>query len=443
MADRYWVGGSGTWNGTNTTNWSTSSGGVGGASVPTSSDNVFFDANSHTTNYTVTVATTNPSCLDFSMDAPASGKITFAGSRDISVYGSFYLLGGTAGITWTWNQALIFLSTSGTQIVQGNGVTFSSNSTIRFSGIDGYWKVVGSGSNGLVTAGSILLRAGTLDIDGNTITANSFQMQLDNSKTIAFGAGGVIDLNGSVTSFSVASTIPANFNYTGTGTIKFSSANTAAIPFSSNNGFSYPNLEISIPTTGHNFVIQGNVSIEKIISTLGNDQNLKFASSNTFIIGDLEVDGANLISNNPGGTFTLSCPSGLISVSNSTISDSIATGGATFLAYTTNGNTNGGNNTGWIFDAPVAEQAARDENRVTTILGTFCEDGITPYKITANPSEHSLSVSMELLSVAPGRNIASRDQNRVPVILAVSSADGTTPVELYTDEDGNLLIEST
>lgn len=46
MANRYWVGGSGTWNTTATTNWSASSGGAGGASAPTSADAVFVDANS-------------------------------------------------------------------------------------------------------------------------------------------------------------------------------------------------------------------------------------------------------------------------------------------------------------------------------------------------------------------------------------------------------------
>jgi len=33
MADRYWILGTGTWSSTNTVNWSTSSGGLGGASV--------------------------------------------------------------------------------------------------------------------------------------------------------------------------------------------------------------------------------------------------------------------------------------------------------------------------------------------------------------------------------------------------------------------------
>lgn len=46
MADRYWIGNTGLW--TDTDHWSTSSGGAGGASVPTDADDVFIDANSFT-----------------------------------------------------------------------------------------------------------------------------------------------------------------------------------------------------------------------------------------------------------------------------------------------------------------------------------------------------------------------------------------------------------
>lgn len=46
MASRYWVGGSGTWDTTNTANWSATSGGAGGASAPTSADAVYFNASS-------------------------------------------------------------------------------------------------------------------------------------------------------------------------------------------------------------------------------------------------------------------------------------------------------------------------------------------------------------------------------------------------------------
>ena len=44
MANRYWVGGRGTW--TSTSHWSTTSGGSSGASVPTATDDVYFNSSS-------------------------------------------------------------------------------------------------------------------------------------------------------------------------------------------------------------------------------------------------------------------------------------------------------------------------------------------------------------------------------------------------------------
>lgn len=46
MANRFWVGGTGTWDAVNTANWSATSGGAGGASVPTAVDYVLIDASS-------------------------------------------------------------------------------------------------------------------------------------------------------------------------------------------------------------------------------------------------------------------------------------------------------------------------------------------------------------------------------------------------------------
>lgn len=54
MADRYWVGGTGTWDSSTTTHWSDSSGGTGGKSVPASGDTVYIDSNSGTGGWTVT-----------------------------------------------------------------------------------------------------------------------------------------------------------------------------------------------------------------------------------------------------------------------------------------------------------------------------------------------------------------------------------------------------
>lgn len=56
MADRYLVtGGTGFWNNTNM--WSTTSGGPSGASIPTSTDDVFFDVNSFNQNIVISAAT--------------------------------------------------------------------------------------------------------------------------------------------------------------------------------------------------------------------------------------------------------------------------------------------------------------------------------------------------------------------------------------------------
>jgi hypothetical protein len=57
MPDRYWVGGTASWDGTAGTKWSATSGGPGGASVPTTADDVFFNAASGAG--TVTIADGN------------------------------------------------------------------------------------------------------------------------------------------------------------------------------------------------------------------------------------------------------------------------------------------------------------------------------------------------------------------------------------------------
>jgi hypothetical protein len=65
----------------------------------------------------------------------------------------------------------------------------------------------------------------------------------------------------------------------------------------------------------------------------------------------------NLITINsatPGSQFTLSKASGTVNAQYLSIQDSIATGGATWDALTSNGNVNAGNNTGWFFGAVAA-----------------------------------------------------------------------------------------
>jgi fibronectin-binding autotransporter adhesin len=99
MADRYWVGGTGSWN--STAKWSTTSGGASGASVPTATDNAIFDANSAAAHYTVTV-TDNATCADLTFTPePVDGVTQFAVGVNFVVAGTFST-SGTQGNRRLW-----------------------------------------------------------------------------------------------------------------------------------------------------------------------------------------------------------------------------------------------------------------------------------------------------------------------------------------------------
>lgn len=131
MADRYWVGGTGNWSDTN--KWSATSGGTGGASVPTQSDSVFFNSASNATAYTVTVDVTS-NCLDLNMAGPASGQVTFAGTSTLNVFGSMALTGGTAGINWTYTGLMILYGGGVARTINTNGVTLTNGISFNSSG---------------------------------------------------------------------------------------------------------------------------------------------------------------------------------------------------------------------------------------------------------------------------------------------------------------------
>jgi hypothetical protein len=80
MASRYWVGGSGTWDASDQTHWAAASGGAGGQTVPTSADDVVFDANS---GGTITVSG-NKIILSLSAGLNFPGTLDFNG-YDVSV----------------------------------------------------------------------------------------------------------------------------------------------------------------------------------------------------------------------------------------------------------------------------------------------------------------------------------------------------------------------
>ncbi len=167
MASRFWVGGTGTWDAADTTHWSATSGGGGGSSVPTSSDDVTFDSLSNATAYTVTISAT-ANCLNFSMAAPLTGAVTWAGSSALNVFGNFALPGGTSGITRNYNGNITFAATSGTKTIDGNGIGLRG---VIFNGVGGTFQL--TNTLRFVQGSTFTLTNGTFDANSQTVSFES------------------------------------------------------------------------------------------------------------------------------------------------------------------------------------------------------------------------------------------------------------------------------
>jgi hypothetical protein len=218
MADRYWVLGTGTWDSTSTTNWSTSSGGAGGASVPTAADNVFFDANSNVlaTAFTVTMANSPRVCNDFTASG-LDGTMTLAGtSIGLTVSGS--LTFQATNFIRTYTGKTTFNATTTGKTVTANGVAFGGD--VTFDGVGGGW-----------TLGSALTTTGTLTVVGETfdtsssgnyaVTASSFVSSGSLLRTINLNASTVSTSGSGFVTFSTSTNLTFN---AGTSTINGSSA---------------------------------------------------------------------------------------------------------------------------------------------------------------------------------------------------------------------------
>jgi len=224
MADRYWVGGTGTWDATTTTNWSATSGGGGGASAPTSADNVIFNSLSNATLYTVTVGT-NAVCNDLTVAGPLSGNVTFSlGSTGrIDPYGSMTL--PATGLTWSASAGALvtFRATTTGKTVTTNGVNLVATN-ITFNGVGGAWTLGSAITYG--TSQSILVINGTFNSGNFNITGSSFAVNAVGTQTVNLGSSTLT--HGGATPINFTQTAGLTFN-AGTSQITCSGASSTFI----------------------------------------------------------------------------------------------------------------------------------------------------------------------------------------------------------------------
>jgi hypothetical protein len=126
MANRYWVGGAGTWS--STTKWSTTSGGSSGASVPTSADDVIFDGSSGTGTASISSTANCASLTTTGWTGTITNTVGFG--TNLNVYGNITIGSGTS---WgTWSNCGIQILTNNSNVNFG-GTTFPGSLTINLT----------------------------------------------------------------------------------------------------------------------------------------------------------------------------------------------------------------------------------------------------------------------------------------------------------------------
>jgi hypothetical protein len=283
MADRYWVGGTGTWSSTSTTNWSTSSGGAGGASVPTAADNVIFDAGSDAGgNFTVTMANSPRVCNDFT----ASGldfTMTLAGtSIGLTVSGSLEF--PATNFTRTYTGTTTFNATTTGKTITTNGVAFGAT---QLTGVGGEWTLGSAFSCG---TGTLTLTNGTFNtsVSNYAVTAGTFSSINSNIRTI--------NLNGSTLTLSSSWTLTTSTNATlnaGTSTINLTQSNGAL------NGGGLTYYDVSFTSTPP-------TTLTKSITGANTFNNLTFSTISSTGLNNISIGADQTIN----GTFTISGSNG-------------------------------------------------------------------------------------------------------------------------------------
>lgn len=266
MPDRYWVGGTANWDGTAGTKWSATSGGPGGVSVPTTADDVFFDASS---TGTVTIASGNTGAKSINCTGFTG---TIAGSATISVAGSITLV---AGMSYTHNGTVTI---TGTCTLITAGKTFSN---VNMNGV-GITFTLGDALN--LGAGTLTLTEGSFNTNSYSITAASMNGAGSAFKSVTLNASTITLSNQFGFGFSYGIP-PASWN-SGTSHIICTSTTASFL------GGSRIFYDVSFTA----------ISGTRTLSGVNTFNNLTLASASTASIGVLEITSNQVVN----GAFTCS-----------------------------------------------------------------------------------------------------------------------------------------
>jgi len=147
------------------THWATTSGGgVAHTQLPTSTDNVFFDANSFDAASQVITLDVEANCKNMNWTGASNFPTISGNGNDANIFGSLTLSPDMAA---NFSNVEIESTDTGNTITT-NGTSLGSSSNAYFLGVGGEWTF-----QDIFTTNGLFVTAGTLNTNNNTISRSA------------------------------------------------------------------------------------------------------------------------------------------------------------------------------------------------------------------------------------------------------------------------------
>jgi len=328
MADRFWVGNGGNWSDA-TNHWATSSGGAPGAgNLPTSADNVYFDALSFSLGSQTVTVDAAANCLDMDWTGATNTPAFIMPVQELNIYGSLTFI---SAMTMTSSGDIFMQSTStGKTIITGGLV------------IGPHFNIVGIGGGWTLQDGITMATNRDINHQGGTLNTNSKPIS---TRDFNFNTNGVRVLTLS------ASVITLSRNWTASGSNSTLSANTAIIKVGTIGTFAGNNLvtynEVQLNGTAH--TISGSNTFKTLVIGRTAAVTITGTAGTTQTVSYLVVPrNANVLTiTSTGAAWTLTGQRDIFESDYLALTNVVA--GRKYSYYAGKNSTDNGGNTDWVF----------------------------------------------------------------------------------------------
>ena len=287
MANRWWVGGAGTWDGIDTTHWSTSNGGPGGASAPTTSDFAIFDSLAGSG---VVTTTAGAVCSELGYGPTSLTSLNLGANLTTSVQG-FSFFGGTV------NLGSFTLTCGVAYGVNGFNSNTTSARTLNFG--TGNITILASNASSCAVDGTNLTVTGSRTINySNAALGTTGQIYLFNF-TDANALDVNVNGNAATVLYETTGSVYRNLNYTGfTGSLGSTGARTIYGNLTTGTTATLGGTSIlSFAATSGTQTVTGGRPISFPVAQTGVGGTVQLASNTTFSSYNLTNGTLNLANN--------------------------------------------------------------------------------------------------------------------------------------------------